>query len=78
MAVLHFTKRVSHLCRYGAILEKFQKQDSSLMGRVKGCIVDSAPVAAADPTVSDDSCIHSHVYMVIWLVLNHRLGYLIC
>lgn len=36
---------------YGAILEKFQKQDSSLMGRVKGCIVDSAPVAAADPTV---------------------------
>lgn len=36
---------------YGAILEKFQKQDSSLMGRVKGSIVDSAPVAAADPTV---------------------------
>ncbi|CAN8258715.1 unnamed protein product [Cochlearia groenlandica] len=36
---------------YGAILEKFQKQDSSLMRRVKGCIVDSAPVAAADPTV---------------------------
>ncbi|KAL1197704.1 hypothetical protein V5N11_012359 [Cardamine amara subsp. amara] len=36
---------------YGAILERFQKQDSSLMGRVKGCIVDSAPVAAADPTV---------------------------
>ncbi|KAJ4865904.1 alpha/beta-Hydrolases superfamily protein [Raphanus sativus] len=36
---------------YGAILEKFQKQDSSLMGSVKGCIVDSAPVAAADPTV---------------------------
>ncbi|XP_010466167.1 PREDICTED: transmembrane protein 53-like [Camelina sativa] len=36
---------------YGAILEKFQKQDSSLMGKVKGCIVDSAPVAAADPTV---------------------------
>ncbi|VVA98302.1 unnamed protein product [Arabis nemorensis] len=36
---------------YGAILEKFQKQDSSLMQRVKGCIVDSAPVAAADPTV---------------------------
>lgn len=43
--------------RYGAILEKFQKQDSSLMRRVKGCIVDSAPVAAADPTVSDGSCI---------------------
>ena len=36
---------------YGAILEKFHKQDSSLLGSVKGCIVDSAPVAAADPTV---------------------------
>lgn len=36
---------------YGAILEKFQKQDPSLMGRIKGCIVDSAPVAAPDPQV---------------------------
>ncbi|WCJ38995.1 alpha/beta-Hydrolases superfamily protein [Euphorbia peplus] len=36
---------------YGAILEKFQNQDPSLMGRIKGCIVDSAPVAAADPQV---------------------------
>ncbi|XP_010523206.1 PREDICTED: transmembrane protein 53-B [Tarenaya hassleriana] len=36
---------------YGAILEKFQKQDPPLMGRIKGCIVDSAPVAAADPLV---------------------------
>lgn len=38
-------------CRYGAILEKFQKHDSSLKGRIKGCIVDSAPVAAPDPQV---------------------------
>ncbi|KAG8363096.1 hypothetical protein BUALT_BualtUnG0004700 [Buddleja alternifolia] len=36
---------------YGAILEKFQKKDSALTGRIKGCIVDSAPVAAPDPQV---------------------------
>lgn len=36
---------------YGAMLEKFQKQDDTLMGRIKGCIVDSAPVAAPDPQV---------------------------
>lgn len=36
---------------YGVILEKFQKQDHSLMRRIKGCIVDSAPVAAPDPQV---------------------------
>ncbi|KAK4348150.1 hypothetical protein RND71_034489 [Anisodus tanguticus] len=31
------------------ILEKFQKQDHALMRRIKGCIVDSTPVAAPDP-----------------------------
>ncbi|KAK9691443.1 hypothetical protein RND81_09G196900 [Saponaria officinalis] len=36
---------------YGVMLEKFQKQDPSLVGRIKGCIVDSAPVAAPDPQV---------------------------
>ncbi|KAF8389564.1 hypothetical protein HHK36_024080 [Tetracentron sinense] len=36
---------------YGVILEKFQKQDPSLMGRIRGCIVDSAPVAAPNPQV---------------------------
>ncbi|KAK9275222.1 hypothetical protein L1049_022484 [Liquidambar formosana] len=36
---------------YGVILEKFQKQDPSLMARIRGCIVDSAPVAAPDPQV---------------------------
>ncbi|KAG9441982.1 hypothetical protein H6P81_017836 [Aristolochia fimbriata] len=36
---------------YGAILEKFQKQDPSLEGKIKGCIVDSAPVASPDPQV---------------------------
>ncbi|GAV72864.1 DUF829 domain-containing protein [Cephalotus follicularis] len=36
---------------YGAILEKFHRQDPSLVGRIRGCIVDSAPVAVADPQV---------------------------
>lgn len=36
---------------YGVILEKFKKQDPSLMGRIRGCVVDSAPVAAPDPQV---------------------------
>ncbi|KAI3694050.1 hypothetical protein L1987_77008 [Smallanthus sonchifolius] len=36
---------------YGAMLEKFQRQDHTLMERIKGCIVDSAPVAAPDPQV---------------------------
>ncbi|XWS39613.1 hypothetical protein CRYUN_Cryun18bG0070000 [Craigia yunnanensis] len=39
------------LLGYGAILEKFQKQDPALMRRIRGCIVDSAPVAAPDPQV---------------------------
>ncbi|KAL0372840.1 UNVERIFIED_CONTAM: Transmembrane protein 53-A [Sesamum calycinum] len=34
---------------YGVILEKFRQQDSALAGRIRGCIVDSAPVAAPDP-----------------------------
>ncbi|KAI3929123.1 hypothetical protein MKW92_045683 [Papaver armeniacum] len=36
---------------YGVILEKFQKQDQSLIGRIRGCVVDSAPAAAPDPRV---------------------------
>uniref|UniRef100_A0A803N9A4 Uncharacterized protein n=1 Tax=Chenopodium quinoa TaxID=63459 RepID=A0A803N9A4_CHEQI len=34
---------------YGVALEKFHTQDPSLIGRIKGCIVDSAPVASPDP-----------------------------
>ena len=34
-------------------MEKFKQQDPSLMGRIRGCIVDSAPVAAPDPQVND-------------------------
>ncbi|KAL8138039.1 hypothetical protein V2J09_004040 [Rumex salicifolius] len=36
---------------YGVILDNIQKQDPSLTVRIKGCIVDSAPVAAPDPQV---------------------------
>ncbi|KAJ6774897.1 hypothetical protein OIU79_018142 [Salix purpurea] len=45
------SRTVVVLLGYGVILEKFQKQDPSLMGRIRGCIVDSAPVAAPDPQV---------------------------
>ncbi|KAL1803571.1 hypothetical protein ACET3Z_032218 [Daucus carota] len=36
---------------YGVILEKFQQMDYTLRERIKGCIVDSAPVASPDPQV---------------------------
>ncbi|XP_042400724.1 transmembrane protein 53-like [Zingiber officinale] len=36
---------------YGVLLEKFREQDSSVIGNIKGCIVDSAPVAAPDAQV---------------------------
>ncbi|KAJ7942628.1 transmembrane protein 53 [Quillaja saponaria] len=36
---------------YGVMLEKFQKQYPSILGRIKGCIVDSAPAASPDPQV---------------------------
>ncbi|XP_051144051.1 uncharacterized protein LOC127260375 [Andrographis paniculata] len=36
---------------YGVILEKFQQKDPALAARIRGCIVDSAPVAAPDPQV---------------------------
>ncbi|GAU18097.1 hypothetical protein TSUD_52080 [Trifolium subterraneum] len=33
------------------MLERFQKEDPSLMENIRGCIVDSAPVANADAEV---------------------------
>ncbi|XP_031496183.1 uncharacterized protein LOC116261524 [Nymphaea colorata] len=36
---------------YGVILEKLSHQDQSMIENIKGCIVDSAPVAAPDPQV---------------------------
>ncbi|KAL2323959.1 hypothetical protein Fmac_023017 [Flemingia macrophylla] len=36
---------------YGVILEHFQNQDPSVTERIKGCIVDSAPVAHPDAEV---------------------------
>lgn len=40
-----------HCFRYGVMLERFQRQDPSLMEKIRGCIVDSAPVANPDPQV---------------------------
>lgn len=36
---------------YGVMLEHFHRQDPSLMEKIRGCIVDSAPVANADAEV---------------------------
>ncbi|KAL8157774.1 hypothetical protein AgCh_002467 [Apium graveolens] len=36
---------------YGVILEKFQQMDYTLKERIKGCIIDSAPVASPHPKV---------------------------
>ncbi|XP_054808435.1 uncharacterized protein LOC129310575 [Prosopis cineraria] len=36
---------------YGVILELFQKHDPLITNRIRGCIVDSAPVAYPDPEV---------------------------
>ncbi|XP_047967230.1 transmembrane protein 53-like [Salvia hispanica] len=36
---------------YGVILEKFQKKDVDLADKIRGCVVDSAPVAVPDPQV---------------------------
>eukprot|EP01018_Ginkgo_biloba_P022232 Gb_14347 [translate_table: standard] len=36
---------------YGVILEKFLARDHALMDKIKGCVVDSAPVATPDPQV---------------------------
>ncbi|KAJ4974289.1 hypothetical protein NE237_007463 [Protea cynaroides] len=36
---------------YGVILENLKKQDPTLMGNIRACIVDSAPVATPDPQV---------------------------
>ncbi|XP_027365941.1 transmembrane protein 53 [Abrus precatorius] len=36
---------------YGVMLEHFQEKDPSIMERIRGCIVDSAPVAYPDPQV---------------------------
>lgn len=46
-----FEKSLVYVYSYGVILEKFQNKDITLAGRIKGCIVDSAPVAAPDPQV---------------------------
>ncbi|CAM6043584.1 unnamed protein product, partial [Sphagnum compactum] len=36
---------------YGVILEKLQERGDHLLGKIKGCVVDSAPAADPDPQV---------------------------
>lgn len=36
---------------YGAILEKMHAEDGDILGRIKGCVIDSAPVPNPDPQV---------------------------
>ncbi|XP_072968873.1 uncharacterized protein [Typha angustifolia] len=36
---------------YGVLLEEFRKNEPSVMEKIKGCVFDSAPVAAPDPQV---------------------------
>lgn len=37
--------------RYGVVLEKMQEQGEDVVGRIKGCVIDSAPVPESDPQV---------------------------
>jgi len=50
------------------MLEHFQRQDPSLMEKIRGCIVDSAPVANPDPQVKALAILrlgeHSHLFTV--------------
>jgi hypothetical protein len=36
---------------YGVILEKLQERGDNLLGKIKGCVVDSAPAADPDPQI---------------------------
>jgi len=36
---------------YGVILEKLQERGDHLLGKIKGCVVDSAPAADPDPQI---------------------------
>lgn len=50
------------------MLEHFQRQDPSLMEKIRGCIVDSAPVANPDPQVKALAILrlgeHSHLFFI--------------
>ncbi|CAM0953310.1 unnamed protein product [Alopecurus aequalis] len=48
--VFHTFSNTGWLC-YGVILENLQRQDPSAVQKIKGSIIDSAPVAVPDPQV---------------------------
>uniref|UniRef100_J3MHV9 Uncharacterized protein n=2 Tax=Oryza brachyantha TaxID=4533 RepID=J3MHV9_ORYBR len=48
--VFHTFSNTGWLC-YGVILENLQRQDPSAVDKIKGCVVDSAPVAVPDSQV---------------------------
>lgn len=66
--------------RYGAILEKFQQEDDGLIERIKGCIVDSAPVAAPDPQVEPTCSYMSYLFAKCLMSFRslHPLGHILC
>ncbi|THU60224.1 hypothetical protein C4D60_Mb07t10390 [Musa balbisiana] len=52
--VVTFTFPLANVMSYkvgGKVEQDFRKQDPSVIGKIKGCVVDSAPVAAPDPQV---------------------------
>ena len=57
-------------------MEKFQSKDVDLAGRIRGCIVDSAPVAVPDPQV--DIVTIFGTYYIPPLISLSLLTYLNC
>jgi hypothetical protein len=50
-AVMFHTFSNTGWLMYGAVLERLHQEGSGLLGKIKGCVVDSAPVVDPDPQV---------------------------